>query len=106
MEPRKRISYLRTLRSGLSLFLTITLIFSLNSCKLKDRSKIKTNQSTADRYVSKIDLSGIKIGYCTPSLNAPYYVVLTEEIRKNVESYGMKFLSADGQDDIDAGQDG
>jgi ribose transport system substrate-binding protein len=33
-------------------------------------------------------------------LNAPYYVVLTEEIRKNVESYGMKFLSADGQDDI------
>lgn len=100
MEPSNRISYLRSLRSGLSLILAINLIFAFNSCKLKDRTKIKTGVSTAERYVSKIDLSGIKIGYCTPSLNAPYYVVLTEEIKKNVESYGMKFLSADGQDDI------
>jgi ribose transport system substrate-binding protein len=49
---------------------------------------------------NKKDLSGIKIGYCTPSLNAPFYVVLTQYIQKYSEGYGMKFVSADGQDDI------
>lgn len=49
---------------------------------------------------NRMDLSNIKIGYCTPSLNAPFYVVLTQYVQKYTEGYGMKFVSADGQDDI------
>src|SRR5512133_805814 len=100
MKLNKCHNFMRIIRHGLHFIFLISLIFSLNSCRLKDRTKAESNKSTEQRYVSKIDLSGIKVGYCTPSLNAPYYVVLTEEIRKNVESYGMKFLSADSQDDI------
>ena len=49
---------------------------------------------------SKVDLTGIKIGYSTPSLNAPFYVVLSQYIQKYAEGFGFKFVSADGQDDI------
>ena len=91
---------MKLLKSYLSLVLAISSIFLLNSCRLKDRTKLKSHNTVEIGYVSKIDLSNIKVGYCTPSLNAPYYMVLSEEIKKNVESYGMKFLSADGQDDI------
>jgi ribose transport system substrate-binding protein len=91
---------MRALKIGLYGILVIVIIFAFNSCRLKDRTKNDSAKSKEQRYISKIDLSGIKVGYCTPSLNAPYYVVLSEEIKKNVESYGMKFLSADGQDDI------
>jgi ribose transport system substrate-binding protein len=92
--------YMRSVKSYLSIFLAIACIFLLNACKLKDRTKLKSNKTAEIGYISKIDLSNIKVGYCTPSMNAPYYMVLSEEIKKNVESYGMKFLSADGQDDI------
>jgi ribose transport system substrate-binding protein len=51
-------------------------------------------------FVNKTDLSDIRVGYCTPSLNAPFYVVLTQYIEKYAEGSGMKFVSADGQDDI------
>lgn len=91
---------MRSLQSNLSFVLAIACIFLLNACKLKDRTKIRSNKTAGNVYISKINLSNIKVGYCTPSLNAPYYMVLSEEIKKNVESYGMKFLSADGQDDI------
>jgi ribose transport system substrate-binding protein len=57
-----------------------------------------TSDTTAVK--NKADLSDIKVGYCTPSLNAPFYVVLTQYIQKYTEGYGMKFVSADGQDDI------
>jgi len=49
---------------------------------------------------SKIDLAEIKIGYSSPSLNAPFYVVLSQYVRKYSEGYGMKFVMVDGQDDI------
>ncbi|WP_235047143.1 substrate-binding domain-containing protein [Winogradskyella psychrotolerans] len=49
---------------------------------------------------SKIDLTGKKIGYCTPSLNAPYYQSLLQSIKSTTETNGMTFLSADGQNDI------
>jgi ribose transport system substrate-binding protein len=91
---------MRSLKSYLWSVLVISCIFLLSSCKLKDRSKLNSIKTEKTGYVSKIDLSNIRVGYCTPSMNAPYYVVLSEEIRKNVESYGMKFLYADGQDDI------
>jgi ribose transport system substrate-binding protein len=56
--------------------------------------------SDTNTFENKMDLSNIKIGYCTPSLNAPFYVVLTQYIQKYTEGFGMKFASADGQDDI------
>ena len=53
-----------------------------------------------DTLRSEVDLSVITIGYSTPSLNAPFYVVLSQYIRKYAEAYGMRFVMADGQDDI------
>lgn len=57
-------------------------------------------KDSASLYVSKKDLSGIAVGYCTPSLNAPFYVALEKAVRENTLRYGMKYLSTDGQDDI------
>lgn len=78
------------------------ILFGLIACT----SKPVTNKPAASHcgdtaaFENKADLSGIKIGYCTPSLNAPFYVVLTQYIQKYTEGFGMKFVSADGQDDI------
>ena len=71
------------------------------SCQPETRNK-QTGQQIRDTALiqSKIDLSGIKVGYCTPSLNAPFYVVLSEYVKKYTEDYGMQFAAADGQDDI------
>jgi ribose transport system substrate-binding protein len=80
----------------------VGLIFiSMMSCNSRP-GKTGNVKIVADttRVVNKTDLSGIKIGYCTPSLNAPFYVVLSQYIQKYSEGFGMKFVSADGQDDI------
>ena len=53
-----------------------------------------------DTLGSAIDITGVTIGYSTPSLNAPFYVVLSQYIEKYAEAYGMSFVMADGQDDI------
>lgn len=42
----------------------------------------------------------MKIGYCSPSLNAPFYAALNAAVKRNVERLGMSFVSAEGQDDI------
>jgi ribose transport system substrate-binding protein len=60
----------------------------------------KGQQTSAEMVESKTDLSNIKVGYCTPSLNAPFYVALSQSIQKSAEGYGMKFISVDGQGDI------
>ena len=71
---------------------------------LDETQKTKTNLSTSttdnSQIESDLDLSTIKIGYCTPSLNAPYYSALFASIQATTEKAGMTFLSADGQDDI------
>ncbi|WP_405368540.1 MULTISPECIES: substrate-binding domain-containing protein [unclassified Nonlabens] len=59
-----------------------------------------SQESTGDIFDSELDLTGKKIGYCTPSLNAPYYQALLQSIKSTTEKNGMIFLSADGQDDI------
>ncbi|MEZ5069947.1 MAG: substrate-binding domain-containing protein [Bacteroidales bacterium] len=53
-----------------------------------------------DSLRSEQDLTGITVGYSTPSLNAPFYVVLSQFIEKYSEAYGMNCVMADGQDDI------
>jgi ribose transport system substrate-binding protein len=77
------------------------LFFGLIACNPKSGKGNRENQgSDTTVVVNKSDLSKIKIGYCTTSLNAPFYVVLSQYIQNFSEEYGMKFVSADGQDDI------
>lgn len=77
------------------------IFFGLTGCNPKPHSEKPGKLSTDTTAVkNKVDLAKIKIGYCTPSLNAPFYVVLTQYVQKYSEGYGMKFVSADGQDDI------
>lgn len=83
--------------------MVLTLFFNLASCvEQADKSKSNSNTATdtSELVESAIDLTGKKIGYCTPSLNAPYYQALLQSIQANTEKNGMVFLSADGQDDI------
>lgn len=84
------------------ILLCFSMIFiGLLSCHSKQEIKKTENRSNDMTFIeTKIDLANYKIGYCTPSLNAPFYVVLSEYIQKYTESYGMKYVSADGQDDI------
>ncbi|MEF8809488.1 MAG: substrate-binding domain-containing protein [Bacteroidales bacterium] len=62
--------------------------------------KSKDAGKEADTIQYSINLSDIKIGYVTPSLNAPFYVVLSQYIEEYSKRYGMNFVMADGQDDI------
>ncbi|MET7030579.1 substrate-binding domain-containing protein [Sediminicola luteus] len=66
----------------------------------KSNNNNETISAEDDLIVSAIDLKGKTIGYCTPSLNAPYYQALLQSIKETTEKNGMTFLSADGQDDI------
>ncbi|MCU0472123.1 MAG: substrate-binding domain-containing protein [Bacteroidales bacterium] len=96
----KQFVVIRRRRYLIFLYISIFAL-SLMACNSKqgtEKQKRSTIDSTAE--VNKSDLTNIKIGYCTPSHNAPFYVVLTQYIQKYTEGYGMKFLSADGQDDI------
>ncbi|HUX97343.1 MAG TPA: substrate-binding domain-containing protein [Bacteroidales bacterium] len=89
--------------SGSYLFAYISIIILLLTGCSSGQDKNKPVLNTAGDttvFESRKDLSDIKIGYCTPSLNAPFYVVLTQYVQKYSEGYGMKFVSADGQDDI------
>ena len=77
------------------------ILFGLMACNPKPGKEKQENPgSDTTAVVNKTDLTKIKIGYCTPSLNAPFYVVLSQYIQNFSERYGMKFVSADGQDDI------
>lgn len=83
--------------------LACVLLFQAMGCAEpieKSKSNGETTSEEEDLIVSAIDLSGKTIGYCTPSLNAPYYQALLQSIKETTERNGMTFLSADGQDDI------
>lgn len=84
-------------------FYTFVLALSLTNCveqTNKTNANVNSAEDTSEVIESTIDLKGKKIGYCTPSLNAPYYQALLQSIQSNTEKNGMEFLSADGQDDI------
>jgi len=85
----------------LAVFYTALIFFNLMGCN-STKDKTVSNYDTTEmvRINSNRDLSRIKVGYSTPSLNAPFYVVLSQYIQKYAERYGMKFVMADGQDDI------
>lgn len=86
----------------LSFISAILILFSLAACNPGPDAKKQEIRSQPDTAAmrSRRDLSGVRVGYCTPSHNAPFYVILTQHIKEYSEGYGMKFVSADGQDDI------
>ncbi len=89
-------------KSG-TLFMWCTCLVFISFMGCNTTTDIKPSESTsakADPYRGDFDLTGIKIAYSSPSQNAPFYVVLSQYIRKYTEDYGMKFVMADGQDDI------
>lgn len=102
MKKREIEKVAVTLGNRYSVLLYITIIFfGMMACKSgADTEKRVSSGSDTAVVNSRIDLSAIKIGYSTPSLNAPFYVVLTQCIKKYAEEAGLKFASADGQDDI------
>ncbi len=92
----KKITY-----ALITLMIIVTGHSIITACNTNnDRSGSKVDAGINKRYLSIKDLSGITIGYCSPSLNAPFYVVLSRYIEEYTKSYGMHFIMADGQDDI------
>ena len=91
--------------SNVSRFLLISCMVSicmgLVTCNSDPGTKRSASGSAEqDTINNRPYLAGLKIGYITPSLNAPFYVVLSQYIQTFTESFGMEFTMADGQDDI------
>ncbi len=100
MNTKNKKTVLEQVFKSLMVF---ALSINLFSCVEQTKNTNEDSESTEDTSVaieSAIDLTGKKIGYCTPSLNAPYYQALLQSIKSNTEKNGMVFLSADGQNDI------
>lgn len=100
MESKNIKFVFKKLLKPLMLFV---ITFSFFNC-VEQTTSTKTNVNNEDTkgelIKSVVDLKGKKIGYCTPSLNAPYYQALLQSIKASTEKNGMTFLSADGQNDI------
>lgn len=84
---------------GLFLFLC----FLLTGCLPKEErgGEVKSAATAAgQQYKSKKDLSTLKVGYCGPSMVAPYYVALEAFVKRTTQAYGMQYFMADGQEDV------
>ena len=91
--------------SYLTGFMFLSFMVLLGLCLIACNTSTGTKESEsrsieADAIKTKPYLAGLKVGYSSPSLNAPFYVVLSEYVQIFTESYGMEFVMADGQDDI------
>ncbi len=80
-------------------FIWLISIFFVPACNPGGEGNTR-NAVLQPSVVSKYDLSQIKVGYCSPSLNASFYVALAKAVQDNVQAYGMQFMSVDGQGDI------
>ncbi len=78
----------------------ILLFFVLFSCHYKKETTVTPISKVDELIESAKDLTNLKIGYSSPLLNAPFYVVLNDALKENVERYGMQFLSVDSRGDI------
>jgi ribose transport system substrate-binding protein len=61
---------------------------------------VKSGLNETDTTEINSEFEGLTVGYSTPSLNAPFYVALSEYVKMYAESHGMTFILSDGQDDI------
>jgi len=84
----------------ISLCIIMILIGLIGCGSQKATDEVSSQKNDSSILTSNIDLSVIKIGYSSPSQNAPFYVVLSQYIQKYAERYGMNFVMVDGQDDI------
>ena len=76
-------------------------LFTCFACnEPKNTTENKDSTALNNRLSIDKDLSNIKVGYSSPSQNAPFYVVLSSYVKKYTEDYGMQFIMTDGQDDI------
>ena len=102
MQNQKAINIPVTWKKRYFILFNISILFfGLMSCSSNQGTEKPESLSVDTTTVeNNINLTNIKVGYCTPSLNAPFYVVLSQYIQKSAEGFGMKFVSADGQDDI------
>ncbi len=79
----------------------LVLVLQLNACRNEHQpEETDNNRDDEEILQGDADFSHIKIGYSSPSLNAPFYVVLSRFIREYAQEYKMNFVMADGQDDI------
>ncbi|MCK4921261.1 MAG: substrate-binding domain-containing protein, partial [Bacteroidales bacterium] len=85
-----------------SLFISFILSFTTSCIEQSNNiGNMGEGENSADEKIeSEIDLTNVKIGYCTPALNAPYYQALLYSIQKTCKVAGMTFVYADGQGDI------
>ncbi|WP_298782332.1 substrate-binding domain-containing protein [uncultured Polaribacter sp.] len=99
----KTINMKTILKQLLKPAMIFAVLLSLSSCveeKTSTKANVNSSEDTSEVVTSALDLKGKKIGYATPSLNAPYYQALLQSIKASTEKNGMTFLSADGQNDI------
>jgi ribose transport system substrate-binding protein len=92
----------RSTKDLIRLFVVCSVLLIVGCAEPIEKSgQSRKSESGEDALIeSAIDLSGKTIGYCSPTLNAPYYQALLQSIKETTEKNGMTFLSADGQDDI------
>jgi len=87
------------MKSLIYCFLICPLLFSCLPKEGKQTNSTLVKDSTP-LYSSKKSLAETVVGYCTPTLDAPFYVALEKSVRENVLHYGMQYLSTDGEGDI------
>lgn len=95
---RSIICHIRQKPTLLGALLSVLLVGCLPEEKASHDGQ--TGGATGLQYVSTADLSAIKVGYCGPSMVAPYYVALETIVKRSVQHYGMEYYMADGQEDV------
>ena len=82
--------------------LSVMLFVLLAGCLPEERASDndQSGNETQLQYVSATDLSAVKVGYCSPTMAAPYYVALEAFVKQSVQHYEMQYFMADGQDDV------
>lgn len=82
------------------IFISIFLFTCFACDEPNQAAKNKDSTALNNRLSIDKDLSNIKVGYSSPSQNAPFYVVLSKYVKKYAKEYGMQFIMTDGQNDI------
>lgn len=79
----------------------LLLLFFIGCLPKGSKLEAQENDKVSEAgYQSEKDLSSIKVGYCGPSMVAPYYVALEDVIKRRTQQYGMQYYTADGQEDV------
>jgi ribose transport system substrate-binding protein len=92
----------QTIKNAMRIIYCFVICQLFFSCIPKEKNNLVKSAAGdgAGAYVSRKDLSAIIVGYCTPTLDAPFYVALEQSVREHVLHYGMQYLTTDGQGDI------